>query len=190
MANDVAVMRVSQPFTLNNNVRAATIPSSSFNPASQLVAAGWGTLSSGGSLPTVLMKVTVPLVSTATCRNAYGSQIVNGMLCAGTAGKVFFMLRQKWCIKDILGCNEDVNKINSQLLRTHAKETLAVPLCQAPPSSELSAGDTDVLPLATQEYTPASLTSPLGSITKPDKRVINQIQVKSIKNIFAMIKFA
>ncbi|CAL8102753.1 unnamed protein product [Orchesella dallaii] len=87
MANDIAVMRVSSPFTLNTNVRAATIPSASFNPASSLTVAGWGTLSSGGSLPTVLMKVTVPLVAQATCRNAYGSQIVNGMLCAGTAGR-------------------------------------------------------------------------------------------------------
>ncbi|ODM98260.1 Trypsin-1 [Orchesella cincta] len=86
-ANDVAVMRVSSPFTLNTNVRAVTLPSSSFNPASQLTVAGWGTLTSGGNLPTILMKVTVPLVSTATCRNAYGSQIVAGMLCAGTAGK-------------------------------------------------------------------------------------------------------
>jgi len=87
MANDIALMRVSSPFTLNSNVAAATIAGSSFNPASQLTVAGWGTLSSGGSLPTVLMKVTVPLVSTATCRNAYGSQIVTGMLCAGTTGK-------------------------------------------------------------------------------------------------------
>ncbi len=87
MANDVAVMRVSSPFTLNSNVAAATLPSASFNPASNLVVAGWGTLSSGGNLPTILMKVTVPLVSAATCRNAYGSQITSGMLCAGTAGK-------------------------------------------------------------------------------------------------------
>jgi trypsin len=87
MANDIAVMRVSSPFTLNTYVKAVTIPSASFTPASQLTVAGWGTLSSGGSLPTVLMKVTVPLVSETTCRNAYGSDIISSMVCAGTAGK-------------------------------------------------------------------------------------------------------
>jgi len=88
LANDIAVMRVNSPFTFNANVQPANIPNAGFTPATNVVAAGWGTLTEGGSLPNVLMKVTVPMVSLASCRASYGSgSILNGMICAGTGGR-------------------------------------------------------------------------------------------------------
>ena len=44
---------------------------------------GWGTLSSGGSTPRVLMQAEVPLVSKETCRRSYPRSIHDSMLCAG-----------------------------------------------------------------------------------------------------------
>lgn len=89
MANDVAVVRVGTPFQLNNAVKAVTLPAATFKPANNLTIAGWGTLSTGGGYPTILMKVSLPLVANATCRQNYGSQYLGGMLCAGSVGKDF-----------------------------------------------------------------------------------------------------
>ena len=45
---------------------------------------GWGTTSAGGSLANVLKKVTVPVVSDADCRDAYGQDdVADSMICAG-----------------------------------------------------------------------------------------------------------
>lgn len=44
---------------------------------------GFGTLSSGGSLASKLMQVYVPIVSQASCKQAYGSSIHDSMVCAG-----------------------------------------------------------------------------------------------------------
>lgn len=44
---------------------------------------GWGTLSSGGSQPNVLMQASVPLVSKQRCLIGYPGRIDDSMLCAG-----------------------------------------------------------------------------------------------------------
>ena len=50
----------------------------------ECVVCGWGTTSEDGDHPTVLMKVTIPIVSDDTCRAAYGEdEIVSSQLCAG-----------------------------------------------------------------------------------------------------------
>jgi len=86
-ANDVAVMRLSTPLTLNTYVKVANLPASGAGVSGNLVAAGWGATSEGGSSATTLMKVTVPFVSTASCQQSYGSSILAGMICAGTGGR-------------------------------------------------------------------------------------------------------
>jgi len=86
IANDVAVWRMNSPFTYTQHVQAADIPSPGFAPAQNVVAAGWGDLQEGGSPSNVLMKVSLPLVNIETCRASYGSNIRDGMICAGMAG--------------------------------------------------------------------------------------------------------
>jgi len=52
--------------------------------------AGWGTLSSGGSLPDVTQKVDVPIVDTEKCAEGYRLQnlVLSGeQICAGEPGK-------------------------------------------------------------------------------------------------------
>ena len=50
-----------------------------------MTVSGWGTLSSGGSQPTVLHSVDVPGITNAQCGQAYSGQatIRTAMLCAG-----------------------------------------------------------------------------------------------------------
>jgi len=85
---DVAIMRVNTPFVFNQWVQAANIAPPGFQVAARVSAAGWGTLQSGGQLPSVLMHVEVPHVPDAACKQAYGSsEILPGMICAGEGGK-------------------------------------------------------------------------------------------------------
>jgi len=86
LSSDVALMRVNSPFTFGQYVQAANLGSA--DPDGDVVVAGWGALTEGGSSPTVLMKVTVPMVTLTSCRASYGSgSILAGMICAGTGGK-------------------------------------------------------------------------------------------------------
>ncbi|MCB9674613.1 MAG: serine protease [Alphaproteobacteria bacterium] len=56
-------------------------------PGTMATVTGWGTLSSGGSSPDVLMEVDVPILSNAQCDAAYRNEnITDRMLCAGFLG--------------------------------------------------------------------------------------------------------
>ena len=86
--NDVALMKLSSPVTLN--ARVQTIPLVNAPADDSLVAngilatvTGWGATSEGGSSSSVLRKVQVPIVSNTTCNSAYGGGITANMICAG-----------------------------------------------------------------------------------------------------------
>jgi secreted trypsin-like serine protease len=53
------------------------------------IVTGWGSLSSGGSYPTELRQVQVPIVSRGNCNdtNSYNGAITTRMICAGETGK-------------------------------------------------------------------------------------------------------
>jgi len=86
IANDVSVWRVSTPFVFDQFVSAVNLGTA--DPVGDVIVAGWGTLSSGGGSPSVLMKVVVPMVTDASCKESYGSgAIYPGMICAGREGK-------------------------------------------------------------------------------------------------------
>ena len=81
--NDAVILKLKSPLSFNSNVRPACLPSSNWSPLNaKCVVSGWGTLSSGGSLPTTLQWVDVPIISNSKCNQAYGS-ITNAMICAG-----------------------------------------------------------------------------------------------------------
>jgi trypsin len=92
-SNDVAVWKLSTSIPTSSTVSYASLAASGSDPASGSSAsvAGWGTTSSGGSsLPTALRRVTVPIISRATCQSQYGtSAVTTSMVCAGlnTGGK-------------------------------------------------------------------------------------------------------
>jgi trypsin len=85
--NDVAVWKLSTAIPASSTVGYVTLPAQSYDPASgsTTTVAGWGVTSeSSGSLPAALRKVSVPVISRATCRAQYGtSDITDNMFCAG-----------------------------------------------------------------------------------------------------------
>lgn len=66
----------------------ATLATSDGADGSNLLATGWGALSEGGSFPTALYKVVLPLTPRADCNdaNSYNGAITDRMVCAGKTG--------------------------------------------------------------------------------------------------------
>lgn len=89
--NDIAVLRLSSPLTLNTKCQAGKLDTgSNFNnfPA---VITGWGRLSGGGSLPRQLKRGDVEVLSHNTCRNYWGN-VVNSIyhICVKDVGDRIF----------------------------------------------------------------------------------------------------
>jgi len=86
--NDICMLDLAEDANFGNeNIAAIDIPSADleYENGHLCTVSGWGTTSEGGSLAKVLMKVEVPVVSDAKCRDAYGqSDIADSMICAGT----------------------------------------------------------------------------------------------------------
>ncbi|CAH1255087.1 PRSS2 [Branchiostoma lanceolatum] len=84
--NDIMLIKLQHPVTINNWVSPASVPSSMVSPGTMLTVTGWGnTLSSGSNYPDRLQKVDVPKIARADCNaaNAYDGEITNKMFCAG-----------------------------------------------------------------------------------------------------------
>ncbi len=87
--SDIALLKLSSPVTLNS--RVALIPMVTSTDSALYAAGvlgtvtGWGTTSSGGSTPSKLRQVSVPIVTNTTCNSsiAYNGRITANMLCAG-----------------------------------------------------------------------------------------------------------
>merc|ERR1711915_1001905 len=62
----------------NIHVKAVSLPSRNeeYDEGTLCTVTGWGTTSEGGSLASVLQKVTVPVVSDKHCRDSYGSSSI------------------------------------------------------------------------------------------------------------------
>jgi secreted trypsin-like serine protease len=85
--NDIGLLKLASPAQLNDRVKlvpllASPIHDSMVEPGKLATVSGWGATSEGGSSPTVLMKVSVPVVSNRSCNSVYGD-ITDNMLCAG-----------------------------------------------------------------------------------------------------------
>lgn len=89
---DIAVLKLKAPITDKNakpvKLADPTFFNSNVNAGTSLIVSGWGTLSSGGSLPDKLMQVSVPYVTNNTCNapSAYGGSVsASYEICAGEA---------------------------------------------------------------------------------------------------------
>ncbi len=89
--NDIALLQLSAPVTLNTRVRTIAMATSAdatfYEPGDNSTVVGWGATSEGGALARFLQQVTVPIVSNATCNSAiaYNGQVTANMICAGLA---------------------------------------------------------------------------------------------------------
>lgn len=84
--SDIALMRVSSALTLDTTRAAIPLYNSGEEAVvgAPAVITGWGALTEGGSSPTVLQTVTVPIVSKADCSSAYSvwGGLPAGQICA------------------------------------------------------------------------------------------------------------
>lgn len=76
--HDAALLHLSSPLDLSGStasaIELATVADGpDYAPGTLALVSGWGTLSPGGSSPTILQSVNVPIVSNAVAAAAYGS---------------------------------------------------------------------------------------------------------------------
>ncbi|XP_037811507.1 trypsin alpha-3-like [Lucilia sericata] len=90
MVNDIAVIRLSSSLTTSSTIKTIGLASSAPANGAAATVSGWGTTSSGGSIPTQLRYVDVKIVGRTQCASSaygYGSEIKASMICAYTVGK-------------------------------------------------------------------------------------------------------
>ncbi|XP_069125482.1 transmembrane protease serine 9-like [Argopecten irradians] len=83
--NDIAIMELASPVTLNDYVTPVCITDTDVPAATNCVSTGWGDTQGTGS-SNVLRQVTVPIISQQTCSSSqyYGSYLnTKTMICAG-----------------------------------------------------------------------------------------------------------
>lgn len=84
-SQDFLMVKVESAFTFNDCVGSVCLPSSAVAAGTSCWISGWGTLSSGGSQPTIMQEAQVSIISNSDCGNNYdysSSQIDSSMLCA------------------------------------------------------------------------------------------------------------
>ncbi|XP_018080435.1 trypsin-like [Xenopus laevis] len=82
--NDIMLIKLASPASLNSNVNAVALPSSCAAAGSSCLISGWGnTSTSGSNYPNLLQCLSAPILTTAQCTGAYPGQITNNMFCAG-----------------------------------------------------------------------------------------------------------
>lgn len=90
MRNDFSILTLKEPVTFTSAIRPICLPADTSKDYAGQVAtvSGWGTLSSGGNQPTVLMEVDVTVTTNAVCTSVYGSQYISNInICAMDSGK-------------------------------------------------------------------------------------------------------
>lgn len=89
--NDIALLQLSSPVTINNPAMLATpATDAAWAAAGQTVTAtGWGNTNATGtaSYPSLLQQVDLTITSQTSCNTAYGGDITANMICAAAPGK-------------------------------------------------------------------------------------------------------
>ncbi|KAJ0066037.1 hypothetical protein NL108_001261, partial [Boleophthalmus pectinirostris] len=88
--NDIMLIKLSSPATLNSYVGTVSLPSSCASAGTTCLISGWGNTSASGSqilpisnYPDRLMCLDAPILSDSSCRNSYPGEITSNMFCAG-----------------------------------------------------------------------------------------------------------
>ncbi|XP_052266137.1 ovochymase-1-like [Dreissena polymorpha] len=82
--DDIALVKVTAPFTFNAYVGTVCLPTREPVPGEYGIVAGWGEIM-GTCCPDVLKQTTLPIVDRATCNQPdhLGNQVTRDMFCAG-----------------------------------------------------------------------------------------------------------
>nr|CAD7400252.1 unnamed protein product [Timema cristinae] len=83
--NDIALLRVNEPFVFGVGVQPVPLAAagSEVSAGTYAVAAGWGETVNDGGFVSQLRQVSLPVVSSVLCNQAYWGAITSNMICAG-----------------------------------------------------------------------------------------------------------
>ncbi|XP_078723606.1 uncharacterized protein LOC144941055 [Lampetra fluviatilis] len=81
--NDIMLIKLSTPATLNQYAQAIPLPSSCVDTGVMCTISGWGETYTIVGSPDVLMCFQAPVLSDISCRNSYPGDITNNMICLG-----------------------------------------------------------------------------------------------------------
>ncbi|PIO11970.1 hypothetical protein AB205_0138880, partial [Aquarana catesbeiana] len=82
--NDIMLVKLASPATLNSYVKTVPLPSGCAAAGTSCVISGWGnTLSSGTNMPNLLQCLNAPILTATQCSNAYPGEITGNMICVG-----------------------------------------------------------------------------------------------------------
>lgn len=82
-SNDIAILHLTSPLTLSQNIKVIGLPTSSPVVGANAQVSGWGTTTENGAISNRLLYVDVPVLTDAECRRSYTNNIRPGMFCAG-----------------------------------------------------------------------------------------------------------
>uniref|UniRef100_A0A8C7EZF5 trypsin n=1 Tax=Oncorhynchus kisutch TaxID=8019 RepID=A0A8C7EZF5_ONCKI len=84
LENDIMLIKLSRPASLNSYVSTVALPSSCASSGTSCLVSGWGNLSgSSSNYPATLRCLDLPILSSSSCNSAYPGQITSNMFCAG-----------------------------------------------------------------------------------------------------------
>ncbi|XP_077201827.1 cationic trypsin-3-like [Paroedura picta] len=84
MDNDIMLIKLATPATLNSRIRAISLPSRCVTAGTECLITGWGnTLSNGYDLPELLQCLDAPVLTDAECKAALPGKITANMMCVG-----------------------------------------------------------------------------------------------------------
>ncbi|XP_012694817.2 trypsin-2-like [Clupea harengus] len=81
--NDIMLIKLSKPATLNQYVQAVALPTSCAAAGTMCLVSGWGNTMSSFDDGDKLQCLEIPIISDRDCENAYPGQITQSMFCAG-----------------------------------------------------------------------------------------------------------
>ncbi|XP_055458113.1 cationic trypsin-3 [Psammomys obesus] len=82
--NDIMLIKLKSPATLNSRVSTISLPKSCPTSGTKCLVSGWGnTLSSGTKYPSLLQCLDAPVLSDSSCKSSYPNKITGNMFCLG-----------------------------------------------------------------------------------------------------------
>ncbi|XP_041032652.1 trypsin-like isoform X2 [Carcharodon carcharias] len=84
--NDIMLIKLSKPATLNSNVGTIALPRSCASTGDYCLVAGWGDTESHVVSGDRLQCLDAPVLSNAACEGSYPGLITNNMMCVGYLG--------------------------------------------------------------------------------------------------------
>ncbi|XP_074511030.1 trypsin-1-like [Sebastes fasciatus] len=81
--NDIMLIKLSTPATLNQYVQPVALPTSCAPAGTMCRVSGWGDTMSSSANKNKLQCLNIPILSDRDCENSYPGMITNAMFCAG-----------------------------------------------------------------------------------------------------------